>query len=163
MSEDTYANAVTAKVYFYKQRKDTDKIDIFIKPTTLDPNNPNPLKKVFGGAGMALFESVVNLSAHFRLFHPGLINGTLSYNDAKELKGEYTYSVTSTKDSDNKVFCTIKGHREKNAHDGTVKYYKFKFVASDCFSGDDSVECSITQETLETGFTNSAYWLDDTP
>jgi len=54
MTEDTYSNNTTAKVYFYKQSKDTSKIDIFIKPTTLDANKPNALKKVFGGAGMAL-------------------------------------------------------------------------------------------------------------
>jgi len=137
MTKDTYSNNTTAKVYFYKQSKDTSKIDIFIKPTTLDASKPNALKKVFGGAGMALFESVVNLSGEFSLIYvsplefntfccQGLINGTLYYNDAKKLKNEYTYSVTSTKDSDNKVFCTIKGHREKRAKNGTVKHYYFK-------------------------------------
>jgi hypothetical protein len=56
----------------------------------------------------------------------GIINGTLYYNDAKELKKEYEYTVTTTKDLENKVFCTIKGHRKEEAKDGTVKYYYFK-------------------------------------
>ncbi|KJA23789.1 hypothetical protein HYPSUDRAFT_54216 [Hypholoma sublateritium FD-334 SS-4] len=168
MTEETYSNSTTAKVYFYKQRKDADNIDIFIKPTTSDARVPNSLKKIFGGAGMGIFDSVVNLSGEFRFLvqlyfleltvsfsNLGLINGTLYYNDAKELKNEYTYNVTSTKDSDNKVFCTIKGQREKITSNGTVIYY-FKFVASDCFSGDDSVDI------LEKSFINSAYWLDDT-
>jgi hypothetical protein len=66
--ERTYSNNTTAKVYFYKQSKDSVNIDIFIKPTTLDANQPNlnPLKKVFGGAGSGL-ESVVDLSGEFHI------------------------------------------------------------------------------------------------
>ncbi|KAF8233739.1 hypothetical protein L208DRAFT_1265438 [Tricholoma matsutake] len=117
MAEKPYRNKTTAKVYFYKQSKDTDKIDIFINPTTLDPDKPNPLKKTFGHARLAL-KSIINLS--------DLINGTLYYNDTKELKKEYTYTVNSTKDLDNKVFCTIRGRRQKTAKDGMVKHYIFE-------------------------------------
>lgn len=61
----TYSNDTTAKVCFHKQNKDTDKIDIFIKPTTLDANQPNDLDKIFGSAGMGVFGSVVYLSGEF--------------------------------------------------------------------------------------------------
>ena len=62
MTEVTYSNSVSAHISFYKQNKNTDAINIFIKPTSGDPNVNNPLKKVFGGSGMAVFDSVVNLS-----------------------------------------------------------------------------------------------------
>jgi hypothetical protein len=68
MADTAYSNNTTAKVYFYKQSKDTDKIDIFIKPTSSDPDVPNPLKKVFGGAGLAI-EGVVYLSGELFVLH----------------------------------------------------------------------------------------------
>lgn len=66
-------NNTTAKVYFYKQSKDSVNIDIFIKPTSLDANQPNPLKKVFGGAGLGL-ESHVDLSGEFPLIYMSSLN-----------------------------------------------------------------------------------------
>lgn len=71
MAEKPYRNKTTAKVYFYKQSKDTDKIDIFINPTTLDPDKPNPLKKTFGHARLAL-KSIINLSGEFCLIYMSL-------------------------------------------------------------------------------------------
>lgn len=62
MTEVTYANSISAHVSFYKQTKDTDSIDLYIKPTSSDPNVNNPLEKVFGGAGMGIIGSVVYLS-----------------------------------------------------------------------------------------------------
>lgn len=60
MTEVTYAKSVSAHVSFYKQTKDTDAIDLYIKPTSSDPSVN--MEKVFGGAGMGVIGSVVYLS-----------------------------------------------------------------------------------------------------
>jgi hypothetical protein len=70
MAAESYLNNTTAKVYFYKQKNDpSDNIYIFIKPTTPDLDKSNPLKKVFGGEGLGVFENVVKLSGEFFLIY----------------------------------------------------------------------------------------------
>jgi len=64
-----FSNNTATEVCFYKQNKDTSKINIFIKPKC---------------------------------------------------------TITSTKDLDNRIFCTMEGHRGKKVKDGTVEFYNFK-------------------------------------
>lgn len=64
-------------------------------------------------------------SMYYLFCYQGIIKGTFYYNHEADLTGEYTYSVTSTTDSDKKVFCTIKGQKEKTVDD-TVKHYYWK-------------------------------------